>query len=91
MEQVLIPTGLTGKYQPLDVGVMWPFKVAMTHEYHKWRIANDVLSDTSDLKAPTRQDFINFASKAWDSVTSECIRNAFRHSLQEIGVFGDEN
>ena len=91
VEQVLVPTGRTGKYQPLDVGVMRPFKAAMNNEYHQWRVANDVLSDSGELKKPTRQDFINFASKAWDSVTPDCVRNSFRHSLQDIGVLNDEN
>ena len=89
VDQILIPKGRTGKFQALDVGVMRPFKVAIEREYHDWRNANDVLADSGNLKKPTRQDLINFVSKAWDSITSDCVRNAFRHSLKDIGIFTD--
>lgn len=77
-----IPAGLTGQHQPLDVGVNKPFKAQYRKEFHKWRKMQKKSDATKgkNMKNPTRQDVLNFTSAAWESITEECIKNAFLKS-----------
>lgn len=36
VQQIMVPAGRTGKYQPLDVGVNRPFKLSIDQQYHEW-------------------------------------------------------
>ena len=78
--QIFIPVGMTGQLQPLDVGVNKPFKQFYRDEYHAWRTKNNSKTKKGYLKQPSRQDFINFVSVAWDKITVDCIRNSFLKS-----------
>jgi hypothetical protein len=78
VEQLFIPAGKTGVYQPLDVGVNRPFKAYYREEYEKWRLENSNVTRKGYLKKPSRQDFINMVSVAWERVSCDAVRNAFR-------------
>ena len=77
VEQIFIPTGLTGTYQPLDVGVNYPFKCSLKKSYHEWRDERTKVTKKGYLKKPDRQDFINFVSSAWEKITVSTVQNAF--------------
>ncbi|GAU95800.1 hypothetical protein RvY_07355 [Ramazzottius varieornatus] len=77
VHQVFIPKGLTGKYQPRDVGVNAPLKSLMKKAYHEWRKVRTDVTSKGYLKKLSRQDFINFVSEAWSQTTPETIENAF--------------
>jgi DDE superfamily endonuclease len=66
----------------LDVGVNKPFKAQYRKEFHKWRKMQTKSDATKgkNMKNPTRQDVLNFTSAAWESITEECIKNAFLKS-----------
>ena len=77
IEQIFIPTGLTGTYQLLDVGVNYPFKCYLKKSYHEWRDGRTKVTKKGYLKKPDRQDFINFVSSAWEKITVSTVQNAF--------------
>ena len=77
IEQVFIPKGLTGMYQPLDVGVNFPFKCYLKKSYHQWRDERTKTTKKGYLKKPDRQDFINFVSDAWEKISVLTVQNAF--------------
>ncbi|GAU99273.1 hypothetical protein RvY_10299 [Ramazzottius varieornatus] len=59
MEQIFIPKGLTGKYQPLDVGVNYPLKCHLEQSYHQWRDNCTEVTKKGYLKKPyVRNPFI---------------------------------
>ncbi|GAV06740.1 hypothetical protein RvY_16678 [Ramazzottius varieornatus] len=74
IERVFIPAGLTGTYQPLDVGVNFPFKSYLRKSYHVWR---DDCTAVTKRKKPGRQDFINFVSRAWEKIKVSTVENSF--------------
>ena len=79
IDQVFIPTGMTGKYQPLNVGVNFPFKCYLKQSYHEWRDSRTDKDITKKgyLKKPSRQDFIDFVSAAWDKISATTVENSF--------------
>ncbi|GAV02835.1 hypothetical protein RvY_13351 [Ramazzottius varieornatus] len=77
VDQVFIPRGMTGTYQPLDVGINAPFKANLKRAYHEWRKERAELTGKGYLRKPSRQDFIDFVSQAWADVNPETIENAF--------------
>ena len=81
---VFIPAGCTPLVQPMDVSVNRPFKALMrvTHTQH---------TKHGNLKQPTRQDVINWVSKAWKSVKMETIVESFLLCGITPKVDGSEN
>ena len=77
IEQIFIPTGLTGTYHPLDIGVNYHFKCYLKKSYHEWRDRRTKVTKKGYLKKPDRQDSINFVSSAWEQITVFTVINAF--------------
>ncbi|GAV07303.1 hypothetical protein RvY_17156 [Ramazzottius varieornatus] len=77
IRQVFIPAGLTGTYQPLDVGVNFPFKSYLKLSYHDWRDSHTEVTKSGYLRKPNRQDFIDFVSGAWEKVKVTTVENSF--------------
>ena len=77
IKQIFIPKGLTGTYQPLDVGINFLFKSFLKKSYHEWRNERTKTTKKGYLKKPDRQDFVNFVSKAWEEITVSTVQNAF--------------
>lgn len=96
VQQILIPVGTTGKWQPLDVSVNKAFKVSYKHEYHQWQASNTGITKNGYQKKPGRQDFINMISRAWEKVSVESIRKSFEKAeilsknTVNINTFGEE-
>ncbi|GAU94977.1 hypothetical protein RvY_06671 [Ramazzottius varieornatus] len=77
IEQMFIPAGLTGTYQPLDVGVNFPFKSYLRKSYHLRRDNCTAVTKSGYLKKPSRQDFMKFVSEAWEKVKVSTVENSF--------------
>lgn len=74
-----VPEGCTLLSNPISVGAVRPFllKVEECRAAHML-IENKLAQSTSeDQKLPSKQDFVNWISTAWNSVTEAEIRNAF--------------
>ncbi|GAV03713.1 hypothetical protein RvY_14102 [Ramazzottius varieornatus] len=74
VDQVFVPKGMTGTYQPLDVGINALFKANLKRAYHEWRKERTEVTAKGHLRKLTRQDFV---SKAWEAIRPETIENAF--------------
>lgn len=81
----MVPPRRTGELQPLDVGINKPFKDHLANGYHEWRGKHDKVTK-SGYKKPSKQDFINFVSTAWDNISPDCIRNAFKKSWKNVNM-----
>jgi hypothetical protein len=72
---LFIPGGLTGRYQPLNVGVASPFK----HWLHEeWSMTNALISST-----PTQRDaqIAKLVESSWVHISKYTARHCFNHLL----------
>ncbi|GAU90230.1 hypothetical protein RvY_02678 [Ramazzottius varieornatus] len=82
VQQLLIPKGKTGDKKPLNVRVNGPLKAIMRRIYREWMDNRTALTKSGYLKEPSRQDFVNFVSQAWEEVSPLTIES----SLVKAGV-----
>ena len=74
---IMIPGGCTSIVQPMDKCINKPFKESMRQSWQGWMREGRAKTKMGNLKQPTRQDAINWVSKAWDSIKQETIANSF--------------
>ena len=77
VHQIVIPPGMTGELQPLDVGINKPFKDYVREEYRQWRMGNISFTAKGYIKKPGKKEFLQFVSKAWEKVSESVVRNSF--------------
>ncbi|OQV18455.1 hypothetical protein BV898_07464 [Hypsibius exemplaris] len=95
VRQILIPVGMTGKWQPLDVIVNNVFKSLIKVEYRDRRNKNESFTPSNFLWKPSRQDFVNFVFRAWYNDNPQRIKKSFIAAeiigkSQINGVAGEE-
>ena len=73
----MIPGGCTSIVQPMDKCINKAFKESMGQSWQGWMREGRAKTKMGNLKQPTRQDVINWVSKAWDSIKQETIANSF--------------
>ena len=74
---VIIPGGCTSIAQPMDRSVNKPFKDNMRESWTSWMKMDQPTTKMGNLKQPTRQDVIDWVSKAWASIRIEIITKSF--------------
>ena len=72
----IIPGGITGNCQPVDVGINKPFKKYCKDEWEKWLDIQDL--DADGITTPKRQEVSLWVTSALGSLSRETIRNAWR-------------
>ena len=77
VHQIIIPAGMTGELQPLDVGINKPFKDYVKEEYRQWRMNNISFTAKGYIKKPGKKEFLLFISKAWEKISESVVRNSF--------------
>ncbi|KAH9111645.1 hypothetical protein LEN26_001591 [Aphanomyces euteiches] len=82
-----IPPNTTAVCQPLDVGIMAPFE---RHLRDLWLLEDEIEGDDDDLddadiESPTsrmkRMSMVNRTILAWDKISDEDVRKAFRKAI----------
>ena len=69
---IIIPGGCTSIVQPMDKCINRPFKENVRASWQEW-----MQQDRGNLKQLTRQDAINWVSRAWDSIKPETLTHSF--------------
>ena len=77
VHQIVIPPGMTGELQPLDVGINKPFKDYVKEEYRRWRMSNMTFTAKGYIRKPGKKDFLQFVSRAWYKVTESVVQRSF--------------
>lgn len=91
-DSILIPAGCTSLVQPADVSWNKPFKTKLRELWTEWmRDTTRKLTKSGKLKAPRRQDVINWISEAWHCVTKETIINSFLYTGIATAMNGSQD
>lgn len=72
-----IPGGCTALCQPVDIGVNKPFKNRLCDQWEDWMIAEGLANGTTSL--PTREDIVRWTRYAKANLSSQIVKNAWRH------------
>ena len=62
----------------MDKCINKPFKDHMTASWQEWMRQDRAKTKSGNLKQPTRQDAINWVSKAWDSISPDTLIKSFK-------------
>ncbi|KAM7305427.1 hypothetical protein ISCGN_015324 [Ixodes scapularis] len=74
---VYVPAGCTSLLQPADVFWNKPFKASLRRTWEAF-IRKKEKTTKGNLRRPSRQDVLEFASEAWASVPEETVARSFR-------------
>jgi hypothetical protein len=90
VDVLYVPVGCTSLIQPADVCWNSPFKAAMRVEYKKWRKLG-LRTPQGNLKMATREDVIDWVSKAWESLDENIIKTSLKVCGITIAMDGSED
>ena len=77
-EVTIIPEGCTSIVQPMDKCINKPFKDHMRASWQEWMRQDRAKTKSRNLNQPTRQDAINWVSKAWDLISLDTLIRSFK-------------
>lgn len=77
-DMLVIPGGLTGQLQPLDVGVNKPFKDLLRREYNEWLSAdNRELTPAGRVKRASLATVCGWVLSAWSAIPRDVVMRSF--------------
>ncbi|KAG0436749.1 hypothetical protein HPB47_017773 [Ixodes persulcatus] len=87
---VFVPGDCTSTVQPADVSWMKPFKDSLRETWEGF-IRAGAVTPKGNLKKPSRQDVVNFVSKAWAAVSEEVVASSFKRCGISTALDGSED
>ncbi len=92
IDTVVIPGGMTSLLQPLDVAVNRPFKHNARNIWNEWMMNGQKdYNKAGKIKAPTRQQVVQWTVDSWALITKESIINGFRKCCITNKLDGSED
>jgi len=89
VDLVMIPGGYTPFLQPLDVGIIAPFKHRMRALWAEWILDPDqhsFIPKSGNRRCPEVWRICKWAKQAWESVYRSTVVNSWRKSLRPLGL-----
>lgn len=77
-ECAVIPGGMTGILQPLDVSINKPFKDRLRNKWQQWMISGEhTLTASGRMRKAELNVICNWIKQTWDEIPTEMIQKSF--------------
>ena len=88
----VIPGGLTGKLQPLDLTVNRSFKSRLRDKWEQWMLTNiHEYTRSGKIKKASYEEICRWIDEAWNGITVDCVINGFKAMYISTVEETDEN
>lgn len=78
IDQIMIPAGMTGYLQTLDIAINKPFKDHLRMEINEYIENRMVRNHRGNFVKPGLQEVVNWVKNSWDKITDNDVSNALR-------------
>ncbi|KFM75291.1 Pogo transposable element with KRAB, partial [Stegodyphus mimosarum] len=78
IDQIMIPAGMTGYLQTLDIAINKPFKDHLRMEIIEYIENRMVRNHRDNFVKPGLQEIVNWVKNSWDKITDSDVSNALR-------------
>lgn len=91
-ETAVIPGGMTGMLQPLDVCINKPFKDRMRKKWHDWMLEGEhTLTPTGRTRKADLNIICKWIIESWNDIPSELVSKSFRKCCITNALDGTED
>ena len=92
-ESAIIPGGCTKYVQAPDVSWNKPFKALVSENYDEWlsTVGINQLTESGNLKSPTRKVIVELILNAWEKLDKELIIKSFKTCSLNLPIDGSED
>lgn len=89
---VIIPGGMTGQLQVMDVSCNRPFKQHMRQRWNEWMTAGDhTFTPSGNARKPDLGLIATWIKESWDAVDPDIIRRGFKKCCLSNSMDGEED
>lgn len=78
IDEIMIPAGMTGYLQTLDIAINKPFKDHLRMEINDYIENRMVRNKRGNFVKPKLQEIVTWVTNSWNKITDSCVANALR-------------
>ena len=91
VDQIMIPAGMTGYLQSLDLVINKPFKDNLRSEINDYIEKRMVRNERGNFVKPNLREVVTWVSNSWEKITDSCVKNALKAAYLDKSASFEES